>query len=117
MDTLRAKSSMDNSNDISELLDKKLEGEEARAEFQNKENIFTDPDYKFIKFISRKLITVDIERNGVKEKVRFFYPFEIPIMGYEPYLNNMRGPLSHDEYKKRQEKAARLRLFGRNQKV
>lgn len=115
MDTLRAKNSDASSNEISELLEKKLEGQGDRAEFQNKDNVFTDPDYKFVKFISRKLIKVDVERSGKTEKVRFFYPFEIQIMGYETYLNNMRGPLSHDEYKKRQEKAAHMRLFGNSQ--
>ena len=81
-------------------------------EFQNKENIFTDPDYKFIKFISRKLISIEIQKKGQTEKVHFFYPFEVQIMSYETYLKNMRGPLSHEQYKKRQEKAARRRLFG-----
>ena len=112
MDTLRAKNAMMNVKEISELLNKKLVDQADRAEFQSKENVFTDPDYKFIKFISRKLIRIEVERNGKKEKVQFFYPFEVQVMSYETYLNNMRGPLSHVEYKKRQEKAARLRLFG-----
>ena len=112
MDTLRAKSSKANSKEISEILDKKLIELGDKAEFQNKENVFTDPDYKFIKFISRKLIRIEVERKGKKEMVQFFYPFEVQIMGYETYLKNMRGPLSHDEYKGRQEKAAKLRLFG-----
>ena len=112
MDTLRAKGSMRNAKEISELLDKKLIDQGDHAEFQNKDNAFTDPDYKFIKFISRRLVRIKIVRNGKEETVRFFYPFEVQIMGYETYLNNMRGPLSHEEYKKRQEKAARLRLFG-----
>lgn len=112
MDTLRSKNSMLNGKEISELLDKKLSQQVMRAEFQNKDNVFTDPDYKFIKFISRKLIQIKVQRNGKEENVRFFYPFEVQIMGYETFINNMRGPLSHEEYKKRQEKAARLRLFG-----
>ncbi len=112
MDTLRAKNAMKSSKEISDLLDKKLIEQGEQAEFHNKDNVFTDPDYKFIKFISRKLVKTKIQRNGKEEQVRFFYPFEVQIMGYETYLNNMRGPLSHDEYKKRQEKAARLRLFG-----
>jgi uncharacterized protein (TIGR04562 family) len=110
MDTLRAKNADVSSQEISELLHKKMEEQGDRAEFQNKDNVFTDPDYRFIKFISRKLISIEVERNGKKEKIRFFYPFEVQIMGYETYVNNMRGPLSHDEYKKRQEKAAKLRL-------
>lgn len=112
MDTLRAKNSQISSKDISEILDKKLSSEKTRAEYQNKDNVFSDPDYKFIKFISRKLVQATIEKNGKKEKIRFFYPYEVQIMSYDTYLNNMRGPLSHEEYKKRQVKAARMRLFG-----
>lgn len=112
MDTLRAKSAKLNSKEISKILHKKLVEVGDMAEFKNKENIFTDPDYKFLKFISRKLIRVEIDRKGKKEYVQFFYPFEVQIMSYETYLNNMRGPLSHEEYKKRQEKAAKVRLFG-----
>jgi uncharacterized protein (TIGR04562 family) len=112
MDTLRAKNAKMNSREISEALEKKLQNKGNEADFKVKENIFTDPDYRFIKFISRKLIRIDVERAGKKERVQFFYPFEIQIMRNETYLNNMRGPLSHQEYKKRQLKAARLRLFG-----
>ncbi len=112
MDTLRAKGSKDSGQEISEMLNKKLDDRGDQAEFRNKENVFTDPDYKFIKFISRKLVRINIERNGKTERVQFFYPFEVQILGYETYLNNMRGPLSHAEYKKRQEKSAKLRLFG-----
>ncbi len=110
MDTLRAKSSKESSKGISEILDKKLVRKKDQVKFRRKENIFTDPEYKFIKFISRKLISVEIERKGQSEKVQFFYPFEIQVMSYETYLKNMRGPLSHEQYKKRQEKAARRRL-------
>ena len=114
MDTLRAKSSKANSKEINDILDKKLVERENRLDFQNKENIFTDPDYKFIKFISRRLISTEIRKKNQTEKVHFFYPFEVQVMSYETYLKNMRGPLSHEEYKKRQQKAARRRLFGLN---
>ena len=63
-------------------------------------------------YFSRKLIRFEVDVNGKKEKIKFFYPFEVQIMDYHTYVNNMRGPLSHSEYKKRQHKAARLRLFG-----
>ena len=114
MDTLRAKSSKASGREISDLLNRKLAEKGSKAEFQKKENIFTDPDYKFIKFISRKLISIDIQRKNQSEKVHFFYPFEVQVMSYETYLKNMRGPLSHEQYKKRQEKAAKRRLFGSN---
>jgi uncharacterized protein (TIGR04562 family) len=110
MDTLRSKDTTISSKEINAFLEKKLSEQSDKAEYQNKDNVFTDPDYKFIKFISRKLIKIEIEKNGKKEWVRFFYPFEIQIMSYDTYIKNMRGPLSHGEYKKRQEKAARLRL-------
>ena len=111
MDTLRAKFLKLNSREISEILNKKLKESGDQVDFQNKENIFTDPDYKFVKFISRKLISVGLQRGKTTEKFHFFYPFEVQVMSYETYLKNMRGPLSHEEYKKRQEKAARRRLF------
>ena len=111
MDTLRAKAAKVSSQEIDDILLKKLAQQKDRAEFHNKDNIFTDPDYKFMKFISRKLIRIEIEKNGEKQKMQFFYPFEVQIMSYDTYIKNMRGPLSHEEYKKRQEKAARERLF------
>lgn len=110
MDTLRSKGEWESSKMISDILDKKLLDSAERAEFQNKENKFTDPEYKFVKFISRKLIRIEVERKGKFEMLQFFYPFEVQIMNYETYLKNMRGPLSHEEYKKRQEIAARERL-------
>jgi uncharacterized protein (TIGR04562 family) len=112
MDTLRAKGAKMNAVEISAILDKKLAEQGDRAEYNTKDAVFTDPGYKFIKFISRKLIRIRVEKNGKSEKMQFFYPFEVQIMSYDTYLNNMRGPLSHEEYKKRQLKAARLRLFG-----
>ena len=112
MDTLRSKGEQLNSKEISEVLEKKLADRGEDAEFQTKDSVFTDPDYKFIKFISRKLIKLDLDNEGKTERLRFFYPFEVQVMDYDTYLRNMRGPLSHGEYKKRQEKAAKLRLFG-----
>lgn len=110
MDTLRAKNAKHSSKEITQILHRKMIESGDRAEFNEKDNAFTDPDYKFIKFISRKLIRIEHEIKGKKETLQFFYPFEIQIMSYDTHLNNMRGPLSHDQYKKRQEKAARLRL-------
>lgn len=110
MDTMRSKGEKESSKVISEILEKKLQDQSSRAEFQNKENAFSDPDYKFVKFISRRLIRIEVEMKGRFETLQFFYPFEVQIMSYETYLKNMRGPLSHEEYKKRQEIAARERL-------
>lgn len=73
-----------------------------------KENSFTATDYRFIKFICRKLITVKKE-NG--ELFSFFYPFEVQIVDQESYLRNQSGPSNHAHYKERQRLAARNRLF------
>ena len=117
MDGLRSTNPMAEEKDIEEVLLKKLEDQPDRAEYNEKDNKFTDPDYKFVKFISRKLVSIDLERDGKVEKMKFFYPFEVQIMDYETYVNNMRGPLSHGEYKKRQVRAAYHRLFGEEMPV
>src|SRR5262249_46668589 len=43
-----------------ELLKARLEKERGRAEFLEKSNEFSGPEYRFIKFINRKLITVAV---------------------------------------------------------
>ncbi len=73
-----------------------------------KENTFSDSEYRFIKFICRKLITVRRE-NG--DPFSFFYPFEVQIVDEVSYLKNQTGPSSHAHYKERQRRAARQRLF------
>jgi len=74
-----------------------------------KENTFSDSEYRFIKFICRKLITV--KRPNSDELFSFFYPFEVQIMDEASHLRNQSGASSHSRYKERQRKAARLRLF------
>lgn len=71
-----------------------------------KSNDFSDENYKFLKFICRKLITVGSSR------LSFFYPFEIQIMDRESYKGTLVGPGAHRAYKSRQIQAARRRLFG-----
>ncbi len=95
--------------DISTLLKEKLNENEARAEFKVKENAFSASDYRFMKFISRQLIEVDL---GGKQ-IRFFFPYEVQVLDYESYIGNLSGAQAHDQYKKRQKDAARLRLFGK----
>lgn len=73
-----------------------------------KENTFSDSEYRFIKFICRKLITV---RRDSGEPFSFFYPFEVQIVDEASYLKNQSGPSSHAHYKERQRQAARQRLF------
>ena len=119
MDGLRSKNPMASEKEIEEILSKKIIDRpmldrDKDSGFKIKENAFTDPGYKFVKFISRKLIRVPLEYGESKKGVEFFYPFEVQIMDYSAYTQNMRGALNHQEYKKRQKKAAHQRLFGLN---
>ena len=74
-----------------------------------KENSFSDSEYRFIKFICRKLIT--IKKPNSNDVFSFFYPFEVQIMNEASHLRNQSGASSHLRYKERQRKAARMRLF------
>ncbi len=74
-----------------------------------KENSFSDSEYRFIKFICRKLITVKSPSSD--QPFSFFYPFEVQIMDEVSFLKNQSGSSSHAQYKERQRQAARLRLF------
>jgi uncharacterized protein (TIGR04562 family) len=97
---------------VQELLNSRIEQDRARAEFLEKSNEFSGPEYRFIKFINRKLITVAIGPGEQQRAFRFFYPFEIQIMDYETHVKNLTGPMAHDEYKNRQRRKARDRVLG-----
>ena len=94
---------------INQILQQKLVDSESRAEFKVKENEFSGSNYKFMKFISRQLIEVEL---GGKT-IHFFFPFEVQVLDYETYISNLSGPEAHEQYKKRQKAAARLRVFGK----
>lgn len=98
--------------EVEELLKEKLESASSRAEYREKLNEFSGPDYRFVKFINRKLITVPIGDGEQKRAFRFFYPYEIQVMDYDTYVRNLSGPMAHDEYKNRQRKKARGRVLG-----
>lgn len=83
-------------------------GPEKNDGLVRKENLFSDVEYRFIKFICRKLITVTREGS---EPFSFFYPFEVQIVDEASFLKNQSGPSSHALYKDRQRQAARQRLF------
>jgi uncharacterized protein (TIGR04562 family) len=102
---------------IQELLKERLESEKTRAEYREKSNEFSGPDYRFIKFINRKLITVAVGPGETQRAFRFFYPFEIQVMDYETYVRNLTGPMAHDEYKNRQRKKARGRVFNTSERA
>ena len=96
---------------LHEILRAKLENEAADAQYRERLNQFSGPEYRFIKFISRKLVTVPLGEGDKKKAFRFFYPFEIQIMDYDTYVKNLSGPMAHDEYKNRQRRKARERVL------
>ncbi|MFP5519294.1 MAG: TIGR04552 family protein [Bdellovibrionia bacterium] len=74
-----------------------------------KENLFSAEDYRFVKFISRKLIKIP-PQDG-KEGFSFFYPFEVQILDHNSFEIIQSGPSEHQAYKDRQKQAAKERLF------
>ncbi len=99
---------------IRDLLGQRLMESGSRAKYLEKENQFSGPEHRFLKFINRKLITVPIGDGESRRAFRFFYPFEIQIMDQETYARNLAGPMAHDEYKNRQKARARDRVLGEN---
>ncbi|WP_295904147.1 TIGR04552 family protein [uncultured Bdellovibrio sp.] len=102
LDTLDEKS-------IQKAFDQKLAEQGENVKFLRKENFFSGEDYRFIKFISRKLI--HIKPTAGKEEFSFFYPFEVQIMDQAAHQKILSGPSEHQAYKERQRLAARKRLF------
>jgi uncharacterized protein (TIGR04562 family) len=74
-----------------------------------KENPFSSQDFKYIKFICRKMI--QIESNGPGKTFSFFYPFEVQILNESAYKKMQSGESEHQAYKNRQIEAAKKRLF------
>lgn len=107
MDELRTSNKDVNSDDVDIILQKKLSENHNRAEYLLKENNFSGEGYKFIKFVSRRLINVNV--NGSNH--RFFYPFEVQILTRDAYLESIQSDQAHHEYKKRQRLSARKRLL------
>ena len=97
------------SDKIDRLLKKQLEiSSLGFLNFFRKENAFSAQDFKYIKFITRKLIRVKIPN---ATDFSFFYPFEVQILNKESYEKMQSGDLKHDAYKNRQIEAARERIF------
>ncbi|WP_413557165.1 TIGR04552 family protein [Bdellovibrio sp. HCB209] len=94
---------------IQAAFDQKMTEMGDSVKFLRKENFFSGSDYKFIKFISRKLI--HIKPAGGQESFSFFYPFEVQIMDQSAHERILSGPSEHEAYKERQRIAARKRLF------
>lgn len=97
---------------IRDTLAARLADSQGRAKYLEKENQFSGPEYRFLKFINRKLISVPIGDGDQRRQFRFFYPFEVQIMDQETYARNLAGPMAHDEYKNRQRLKARERMLG-----
>jgi uncharacterized protein (TIGR04562 family) len=94
--------------EIQVLLNKKFEESAHRAEYLEKRNDYTAADFRFIKFVARKLITLQSDMGNF----RFFFPFEIQVVESKTYFENLTGPGAHSEYKNRQNEAARRRILG-----
>jgi uncharacterized protein (TIGR04562 family) len=101
-------SSVVNKKDFDAALREKWGQQNKSAVLLRKQNSFSDSEYKFIKFICRKLISIEIDP---KNKFRFFYPFEVQIVDFETHIKNEKGPSSHENYKEKQRQAARKRVF------
>jgi uncharacterized protein (TIGR04562 family) len=97
---------------VQALLEERLKSAQERAQYLEKANQFSGPEYKFVKFINRKLVTVAVGAGTDERAFRFFYPYEIQVMDQETYSRNLSGPMAHDEYKARQRRRARQRVLG-----
>ncbi len=98
------------SEKIDRLLMQKLKSSQsAFLGLFRKENPFSSQDFKYIKFISRKLI--QIESGGSGKNFSFFYPFEVQIINESAYKKMQSGDSEHASYKNRQIEAAVKRLF------
>lgn len=101
------------SDEVDQLLEKRLQAANDRASYHEKPNTFSSQDYRFVKFITRRLVRLQIgSGEGGKGAFTFFYPYEVQIVDYETYLNNMTGEGSHEKYKDRQNRRARARVLG-----
>lgn len=95
--------------ELKQIFEERLRSIGGEAQLFRKENYFSGEDYRFIKFITRKLI--HIQPAGGKESFSFFYPFEVQIMDQSAHQAILSGPSEHEAYKERQRLAARKRLF------
>lgn len=98
------------SEKIDRLLMRKLKSNQsAFLGLFRKDNPFSSVDFKYIKFISRKLIHID--SSGPGKTFSFFYPFEVQILNEAAFEKMQSGESEHSAYKNRQVKAAVKRLF------
>jgi uncharacterized protein (TIGR04562 family) len=98
--------------EIDKMLRERLAAESDKAKYLFKQNMFTSKDYRFIKFINRQLVRVQLPDSGNGRHFTFFYPYEVQIIDSEHYALSLQGSASHDEYKARQRARARVRILG-----
>ncbi len=91
-------------------LQDRLEKSQGRLDYRERSNAFTSPEYRFIKFIVRRLVRANAAISD--RPFAFFYPHEVQIMDLATFEKNSSGPSSHSEYKSRQRARARERVFG-----
>ena len=101
------------SEKIDRLLNHKLKSSQsAFLGLFRKENPFSAKDFKYIKFIARKM--VHVHGPDPEKKFSFFYPFEVQILTEETDKKMQAGESEHSAYKDRQMEAAIKRLFPDN---
>ncbi|MES3038631.1 MAG: TIGR04552 family protein [Bdellovibrionota bacterium] len=92
--------------------DRKLKEMLADPHYKNlmfrKSNDQSAQNFKFIKFITRKLVTI---RDDKSRAFSFFYPYEVQILDQEAHSASATGPSEHESYKERQRQAARHRVL------
>lgn len=97
-------------DDLDQILKSKLSDASSRPEFKERINDFTSADYRFVKFITRRLVRIK------NPEISFFYPYEIQVVDYDTFVKNMTGEAAHEQYKKRQVQRARIRILGKEAK-
>lgn len=96
--------------ELEAYFDKFLEDRKDEGEFLRKVNDHSANDYRFIKFICRKLIRI-YPSGSDKQGFEFYYPFEVQILDKGSYDRHQSGPSEHQAYKERQKQAARERVL------
>jgi len=81
-----------------------------------KENPYSSIDFRYIKFICRKMIKIQPQSvsgsgQSVGKEFSFFYPFEVQIMDKEAFSKMQSGDTDHTAYKDRQIEAAKKRIL------
>jgi uncharacterized protein (TIGR04562 family) len=106
---LAAKSDTLTDQEIDKYFQDQLDSQKDKIQWVRKENNFSGEDYRFIKFICRKMIR--IAPTGNNEGFSFFFPFEVQIMDQQSHQKILSGPSHHQAYKERQRMAARSRIL------